>query len=617
MRRFLLEFCLISLVWMPSCALAQLPQQPPGSEADANVPTLQVNARAVVVDVIVTDSSGKPVTGLTQDAFKVTEQGKPQKISFFEENQPARTAGPVEMPKMPPDVFTNFSPFPQPPAVNVLLLDSLNTRIENQSYVHAEALKFLKSAKPGTRTAIFAMGLGLHFVQGFNDDPAVLSAALKDKKNNWVETSVMVKGQDETNAQQNLIGMMNAPVPTGPAGTGGSAAPAEMIAALQNFIQENDSSRTFDRFYVTMANLQRLATFLQGFPGRKNIIWFAEKPPSAFLTGGLTGNPGTDNEIRKTLDMLATARAAIYPVDPRGTSANALYTAENNMATANNTQASQVIGVNGSLAASMTSEDQERNGDQESAQIVAKESGGRAFANMNALSDVIAKVTSDSSHFYTLSYSPTNEKMDGSYRKIDVEVEGGKYRLSYRRGYFAEDTALPGNAMALRDEKVRKLAAENPGQVDPLLPSMDLGMPQSQQILLKTRIVQVAAKANELNGKDKNHYNVDFAIDLRDLNLKPAANGLHTGALNVSLVVYDRYGNVVKRQDHLIELNPKPDVYAIFQNSGVQLHFELAVPDGNYWLRTGVYDRGSRKVGTLEIPLSAVKPLDAAAVGSK
>jgi hypothetical protein len=36
------------------------------------------------------------------------------------------------------------------------------------------------------------------------------------------------------------------------------------------------------------------------------------------------------------------------------------------------------------------------------------------------------------------------------------------------------------------------------------------------------------------------------------------------------------------------------------------------VPKGNYWLRTGVYDRNSRKVGTMEIPLSAVKSVETA-----
>jgi hypothetical protein len=166
----------------------------------------------------------------------------------------------------------------------------------------------------------------------------------------------------------------------------------------------------------------------------------------------------------------------------------------------------------------------------------------------------------------------------------------------------------------LRNQKVQKLAAKNPGAVDPLLPFMDLGMPQSEQILYKMRIVPAPPAENEpADKKKKDHYSVDFAIDLKDLNLPLGADRMHKGALNVSLVVYDRYGNIINREDHLAELNIKPDAYAMFQNTGVQLHAQLAVPTGNYWLRTGIYDRGSRKVGTMEIPLAAVKPLQTAA----
>ena len=586
---------------LSACSLPVLAQ------ASDQAPTLRLTSRAVLVDVIVTDSSGNPVKGLSRDAFSLTEQGKPQVISFFEENVAARSAQPVEMPTMPPDVFTNFSPFPQPPAVNILLLDSLNTHMENQGYVHNQALKFLKTAKPGSRSAIFAMGLGLHFIQGFNDDPAVLAAALNNKKNNEVETSVMIKGQDESNAQRNVIGMMSAAE-----GNGGTAAPPQMTAALQAFIDENDTSRSFDRMYVTLANLQKLASFLQGFPGRKNIIWFTEKIPAAFLTGGVTGTPAIQSEIKKTLAMLAAARAAIYPVEARGVSNYAVYTAENNLSQTY-TQGSQLIGPTGGLSAATGLEDQDRNADQTNAKLIAEQSGGRAFANTNGLSDVIDKITSSSSDFYTLSYSPSNAKMDGTFRKIEVKVAGGKYSLSFRRGYFAVEGDLPGSALALRNQEVRKLASQNPGAVDPLLPYMDLGMPQSEQILFKVLIVPSEPAMNQLAPKeDKKHYKVDFAIDLKDLDLKRAPDGLHTGTLNVSLMVYDRYGNVISREEHLVELNIKPDVYAVFQNTGVQLHADVAVPKGNYWLRSGIFDQASRKVGTLELPLSSVKPLETA-----
>jgi len=100
----------------------------------------------------------------------------------------------------------------------------------------------------------------------------------------------------------------------------------------------------------------------------------------------------------------------------------------------------------------------DRNSEQAGAQLLAEQSGGRAFANTNGLSDIIDKVTSDSRYFYTLSYSPADSKMDGSFRAIEVNVAGGKYNLSYRRGYIALDAALPGSSMSTRNEKVQKLA---------------------------------------------------------------------------------------------------------------------------------------------------------------
>jgi hypothetical protein len=51
----------------------------------------------------------------------------------------------------------------------------------------------------------------------------------------------------------------------------------------------------------------------------------------------------------------------------------------------------------------------------------------------------------------------------------------------------------------------------------------------------------------------------------------------------------------------VVQLNLKPDVYAVFQKTGVPMHFPIELPKGQYWLRTGVYDQGSRKVGTMEL----------------
>jgi VWFA-related protein len=587
---------------------APLVAQTPAQDAATPTSTLQINSRAVLVDVIVTDKSGKPVTRLKQDAFAVTEQGKPQSIGYFEEHTGAPATAPQELPKFPPDVFSNFSPFPQPAAVNVLLLDSLNTRMESQAVVHQQAMKFLKDLKPGSRMAIFTMGKGLHFIQGFTDDPASLFAALGNKKDNEVQSSDMLKGQEESNAQANLVGMMNAPV-----GNGATAASPGMIADLQHFIQENDISQETDRVLLTMANLQRLAMFLNGFPGRKNVIWFSESP----MVAGRVDQQ-TDQEWQKTRNMLAAARVALYPVDARGVATVGFFQADSILPSALGTP-SAVIGPTGAQSTNPMAEAGVRDAMQSMMKEIAADTGGRAFMNTNGLSDVMAKITTESADFYTLSYTPSDAKMDGGFRKIDVKIAGGNFNMSYRRGYFARDTGVPGAALAERNQAIQKLAAQNPGAVDPLLPFMDLGMPQSEQILYKVRIQPLAPKTDvavaEQNAQKSAGpgYAVDFAIDLKDLDLKLDSDGLHKGVLNISLIVYDRYGKIISRKDHLVALNIKPDVYTIFQQTGVQLHAELAVPKGNYWLRTGVYDQGSRKVGTMEVALSSVVPLQASA----
>jgi hypothetical protein len=172
--------------------------------------------------------------------------------------------------------------------------------------------------------------------------------------------------------------------------------------------------------------------------------------------------------------------------------------------------------------------------------------------------------------------------------------------------------------MAIRAQAIDHLAEQNPGAVDPLLPFMDLGMPQSQQILYEVKIQPLAPKADTAaqQSGQKNAaqgYAVDFAIDLKDLNLKLDSDGLHKGVVNISLVAYDRYGQIASRKDQLVSFNIKPDVYKIFQQTGVQFHAEIEMPKGQHWLRTGVYDQGSRKVGTMEVALSSVVPLQASA----
>ena len=60
----------------------------------------------------------------------------------------------------------------------VMLMDALNTNIQNQSEVHRHMVMLLKTLPASTPIAVFMLGHTLHMIQNFTTDPALLRAAV-------------------------------------------------------------------------------------------------------------------------------------------------------------------------------------------------------------------------------------------------------------------------------------------------------------------------------------------------------------------------------------------------------------------------------------------------------
>jgi hypothetical protein len=82
---------------------------------------------------------------------------------------------------MPPGTFSDYTPVPPKGALNVLLIDSINTPMADQAYVRSQLQQYVKKAMPGTRIAIFGLSRKLFMLQGFNSDPQVLKNAVEHK----------------------------------------------------------------------------------------------------------------------------------------------------------------------------------------------------------------------------------------------------------------------------------------------------------------------------------------------------------------------------------------------------------------------------------------------------
>ncbi len=71
---------------------------------------------------------------------------------------------------------------------------------------------------------------------------------------------------------------------------------------------------------------------------------------------------------------------------------------------------------------------------------MADETGGRVIEvgnNGKKLEGAFAQIEEELRTQYVASYTPTNAKLDGSYRKIDIECKGDGLKAQSRKGYYA------------------------------------------------------------------------------------------------------------------------------------------------------------------------------------
>jgi VWFA-related protein len=78
-------------------------------------------------------------------------------------------------------------------------------------------------------------------------------------------------------------------------------------------------------------------------------------------------------------------------------------------------------------------------GDQSVARRLTDETGGRMIIvrNEKNLEAAFDQISEELRNQYTIGYTPTNKKRDGTYRKIKVEMKDKDYSALTRRGYYA------------------------------------------------------------------------------------------------------------------------------------------------------------------------------------
>ena len=528
-----------------------LPQATASGPTETN-PTFHTSARLVYVDVVVRDAHGNVVRGLTQEDFRLFEDGQPEKIAFFRADTPKPAAAPTSPPAdlgRRRDAFTNETAVGESNPMTILLFDLLNTPNDDQTFAIQQMLKFLRNRPPGEHVALFTLTSGLQMTQGVTGSPELAAAASK----------MLVpkdQGHDPSRTETALDLEMAAEFARQAGGSGA------MINGMKVSERNDYSARTTS----TVSALAELARTVKPYPGRKSLYWISEsfplttRPAGGLQSGSPEGNMGgrLERGAEETANLLSDARIALYPTSILGIVAVP--------ARSNTAGPGDGFFNLGNLKDEMN--------------LLAGRTGGEAIFGTNDVAGAMQRTMDDNATWYTLAYSPTNQKWNGQFRAIRVEAAHGD-SLSYRKGYLATP-----------DE-----GRKEPG--DDFQRAMVPGFPEQTALTLHSRILP----------PDPQHPGllVESNINAADVAFTATPSGHRQAKLFVQMIAYSNATHQPKnlpQTSGTLNIDLDPRKYTFILSAGIAFRQQLALKPGTYVVLLGVNDQNSHKVGTIEMPIT-------------
>ncbi len=374
---------------------------------------------------------------------------------------------------------------------------------------------------------------------------------------------------------------------------------APVVRGIQNALLSEQNYQQTLRMEMTLTALQSLARALSAYPGRKNLLWLSAEFPIRFAPNFAPTNTvsdlargGLDNStriqdvrveappIQETAALLTASQIAVYPIDIRGTisTGTGIDAGEGN-----------IYGSIGRLSDTRDHMAQRQTtmewDDHEAMTDIARETGGKAFYGSNDIKAALSASMDEGENYYTLAYTPENHKWDGKYRKLDVKSTQGSAKLTYRRGYYAVANPDAVNGKVV-DDQIALLFAT----------AMHPEAPTSTMVLLKVQVLPPDATHKTVR--------IDYAINPQDVSFVDTPDKLKHVALDLMAVAWDKDGKSGGESSDKIDTSVSLSSYQNAMRSYIPAHQELEVRPGTYTLRLGVVDRNSRRIGTVDVPMT-------------
>lgn len=209
---------------------------------------------------------------------------------------------------------------------------------------------------------------------------------------------------------------------------------------------------------------------------------------------------------------------------------------------------------------------------------VAEATGG-LYTSLDYMDQALTKVDQRSRASYLLGYAPLVPSLDGSYRRIRVEVNRPKVTVLYRNGYHAAEE----------------------------LPSLDV-----QDIVQAARVDAAATYNVDAGGipvsvalrpgGSRQLVTVDVTVGVSGIPME-LVDGLRTGRLEVSVYCGDSKEKVVGETRATWNLRANTETYAEWVAKGLTRQVAVPVTAQPKYVKVVVYDRDSDLVGSKSITI--------------
>lgn len=545
----------------------------------------------VEVDVVVLDSTGRVVRGLTAEDFELYDEGKLQEVSTFSfvdvEPGAIDAAGTVLA-----EPGLSSSEVQRAAAVYLIVLDYIYSPPQRLAIVREAARDFVRDhMRPGDLAAVIHLGLSSGGVEFSGSKPQLLAAI------DGVRGSTGYSGQNPT-PPVGTEGTPSAPGsdPAGEAG-GKDAAPASdadvyNLAGMSRF-EEIWEASTAEQAYQML----ELATeYVSGYTGRrKSMLLFSSGVPidMAHVSADLGQRERSSrfaSAHERLIRMARQSNVAVYAIDTLGLGSDANSAVGPLGGHYEGPPDRSVSSQAGSMAAKSA---------EDSLRALALDTGGRAILRYNDMSTPFAQIARDNGSFYLLGFRP--ESSDSKkFRELKVRVKRDDVQVFARLGYGGDAKRNKTMAATLARAWDGKTVAD---LLDRPLPGRSFGLP-------------MRASASVIRRSETG------ATALLTIEVEPGAIAGNATRLDVGYRAIGADEKPVAARIASTNMQVSPRTRAAIDANGWRYLTTIDLPPGMYQVRVAAREETSGAYGTvfldLAVPDLAREPIaiDSVVIGS-